>query len=328
MKVNSFYILIALLLVGLFFVTRKLYHGGSQAWVGVAEARDYTISSEKQATVQSIHVVQGQAIEKGDTLIQLSSLSLLQDIERLENKISALQSEREEKKNLANSDIQLTRSMHAIDINTLEKEITQAESEIQLNKSIAGASSNGSTTTTSPLEEKIKSLKEEINLRNRSTQIKINDITVKNNTDQVLIQNQIQLLKNELTLLQQEMENLTKISLADGVVETVPVKSGDEVDAYTRLITILPTHPTSAVGYLLTEKNNPPIGTSVQIQSYGAPWKTVMGKVIGFGTVTSLPDILQKSTAVKAFGKEIFIELPQQNDFSTGEKLLIRLWEE
>jgi HlyD family secretion protein len=50
--------------------------------------------------------------------------------------------------------------------------------------------------------------------------------------------------------------------------------------------------------------------------------------VIGYGAVTSLPDILQKSTAVKAFGKEVFIEMPLQNDFSTGEKILIRLWED
>ena len=326
MKVNSFYILIVILIVGMFFVTRKLYHGDGQAWVGVAEARDYTISSEKQATVQSIHVVQGQAIKKGDTLIQLSSLKLVQDIERLQNKIATLQSEKKEKKNLANSDIELVRSMQTIEISQLEKEITQADSEIKLNKSITGT--NGNESLVSPLEEKITSLKEEINLRNQSTRIKINDITVKNNADQALLQNQIQLLQNELTLIQKEKENLVKISLADGVVETVPVKTGDEVDAYTELISVLPTHPTAVVGYLQSEKNAPPIGTKVQIQGYNARWKSSNGKVIGYGAVTSLPDILQKSTAVKAFGKEIFIELPLQNDFSTGEKILIRLWEE
>jgi HlyD family secretion protein len=314
------------LVAGLFFITINLYHGGSQAWIGIAEARDYTVSSEKQATVQSVHVVQGQAIKKGDTLIQLSSLKLVQDIERLQNKISTLQSEKEEKKNMAVSDIELIRSLHAIDINKLEKEITQAESEIKLNKSIAGT--NGNDSQVSPLEEKIKSLKEEINLRNQSTQIKINDNSVKNKADQALIQNQIQLLQNELLLLQKEKNNLIKISLADGVVETIPIKTGDEVDAYTKLLSVLPTHPTSVVGYLQSEKNNPPIGTQVQILGYNARWKSAEGKVIGYGAITALPDILQKSTAVKAFGKEIFIDLPTQNDFSTGEKLLIRLWEE
>jgi HlyD family secretion protein len=329
MKINSFYILILVLVAGLFFITRKLYHGSSQAWVGVAQAKDYTISSEKQATVKSIHVVQGQAIETGDTLVQLSSLKLVQDMEKMGSKIKAMQTEKEEKKNLAYSEMELIRSTQAIDINKLEKEIAQAESELKLNRSIAGNTNEvGTDSPGSPLEEKIKSLKEEIMLRNQSTKIKLNDITVKSNTDQTVLQNQIELLQNELILLQKERESLVKISLAAGVVESVPVKPGDEVDAYTKLISVLPTHPTSVIGYLQNEKNNPPIGTRVQIAGYESRWKTAQGKVIGYGAVTSLPDILQKSTAVKAFGKEVFIEMPLQNDFSTGEKILIRLWED
>lgn len=310
----------------LFFVTRKLYHGNGQAWVGVTEAKAYTISSEKQATVKSIHVVQGQAIKKGDTLIQLMSVNLLQEIDRLQNKISTFQSEKEEKKKLTQSDIELVRSSQDIEINQLKKEITLAESEIRLNKSIAGNTSTEGQE--SPLQEKIKSLKEEIKLRERATQIKINDIQVRNNAEQTILKDQIQLLQNELDLLEKEKGGLIKISHADGVVESVPIKNGDEVDAYTRLISVLPTRPTSVVGYLQSEKSNPAIGTAVEITGYNARWKKKSGKIIGYGAVTPLPDILQRSTAVKAFGKEIFIELPPENEFSTGEKLLIRLMEE
>ena len=82
------------------------------------------------------------------------------------------------------------------------------------------------------------------------------------------------------------------------------------------------------IGYLPAEKAFPPIGTRVQVYSYDARRKTAEGKVIGYGAVTALPEILQKATAIKAFGKEVFIELPLGNDFSTGEKMLIRLWEQ
>ena len=159
-------------------------------------------------------------------------------------------------------------------------------------------------------------------------QIRVNDLILKSNTDQSLIQNQIDLLKDELNLLQKEKASLIKVSLADGVVESIPVKPGDEVDAYTRLVSVLPTHPTSAIAYLQAKAVSPAIGTQVQVQSYDAHSNTTEGKVIGYGAVTSLPDILQKATAVRAFGKEVFIELPAQNEFSTGEKLLIKLWEE
>ncbi len=318
-----------LVLVGaLYFITRKLYNGSGKSWVGVAEAKDYTISSEKQATVFSIHVVQGQTIAAGDTLIKLSSLSLVQDIEKLENRIATLQSEKIEKQSLVKSEIELLKSGSAIDVNQLQKEINQAESELTLNKNLtAELKLNTNQSQISPLEEKVNALKAEITLRSQSLQIKIQDLTVKNTTDQSLLLNQIRLFQNELSLMRKEKLGLVKVASADGVVESIPVKQGEEVDSYTNLLSILPKSPTSVIGYLQAEKDNPAIGTKVQLQGYEARWKTVEGKVIGYGAITALPEILQKSTAVKAFGKEIFIEMPAQNNFSTGEKLLIRLWE-
>lgn len=328
MKINSFYILILLLIGGMIYLTKKLYSGSGKSWVAVAEAKDYTISSEKRATVQSIYVVQGQAIKAGDTLIKLASQTMIQDIEKLEHRITALKSEKAEKQNVALSEIELLKSAISIDINRLEKEISQAENELKLNKSITSdLKLNTNQTQMSPLQEKINSLKEEIGLRNQSLQIKIRDLAVKSNTDQSVLKNQITLVENELSILRKENLGLVKIAGSDGVIESVPVKQGEEVDAYTNLMSILPKSPTSAIGYLTAEKNNPPIGTKVRLLGYEARWKTEEGKVIGYGAITSLPEILQKSTAVKAFGKEIFIELPAQNDFSTGEKLLIQLWE-
>jgi hypothetical protein len=127
--------------------------------------------------------------------------------------------------------------------------------------------------------------------------------------------------------MNREKASLVKIATNDGVVESIYVKEGEQLDAYTRLVSILPRNPTSVIGYLQAEKSFPPIGMRVQVLGYDARWKSVEGKVIGYGAITALPEILQKATAMKAFGKEIFIELPAQNDFSTGEKLLIRLWE-
>ena len=105
-------------------------------WCGCR--RDYTISSDKQATVQSIHVVQGQAIRAGDTLVQLVSMKLVQDMTKLDSKVQTLESEKVDKKKLSASEIELIRSAHAIEINNLKKEIAEAESELRLNKEITG----------------------------------------------------------------------------------------------------------------------------------------------------------------------------------------------
>jgi HlyD family secretion protein len=270
--------------------------------------------------------VQGQAIAKGDTLMVLSSKLLLQEIEKLYNKIKVLESERIEKQGLLKSEISLLQSTHAVSISELEQEITQAQSELNLNKSLSSSlKTNTSPVAASPLEEKIKSLKAEIDLRNKSLQVQINDLTVKHSTDQSILQNQIRLLQEELAFMQREKSGLIKIAPGDGVVESIPVKQGEEISSYASLLTILPKNPTSVIGYLQAEKGVPAIGSKVQLTGYESRWNSIEGTVIGYGAITALPEILQKSTAVKAFGKEIFIEIPAQNTFSTGEKMLIRL---
>lgn len=328
MKVNSFYILVFVLVGALLFVTKKYYNGSGKNWVGMAHAKDYKLSSEKQASVISIRVVQGQAIQAGDTLITLTSEALSQDMEKMQARIRTLQSEKVEKQSLVNSDIDLLTSSNAIDVKQIENEISQAEAELKINKSLTSdLNLNASKQQVSPLEQKIQSYREEIALRNKELQIKINDLKAKNNTDQSVLQNQIQLLQNELALLEKDKRGLVKVAASDGVVESINVKEGEQVDAYMSLVSILPKNPTSVIGYLQAEKTFPPIGTKVQVLGYDARWKTAEGRVIGYGAITALPEILQKATAVKAFGKEVFIELPAQNDFSTGEKLLVRLWE-
>ena len=326
MKINAFYILVVLMVVGLFLVTRKYFNGSGEHWVGVAHAREYKLSSEKQASVMSIRVVQGQEIRAGDTLMVLASEALLQEIDKLQARIRTLQSEKTEKLKLVANDIALLSSDHAIDVKQIDNAIVQAETELRINRTLTGEDASAPGKPLSPLEEKVKSLREETALRNRELQIKVEDLKAKSATDQSLLENQIRLLQNEYLLLEKEVKNLTKIAASDGVVESVNVKEGEQVDAYVSLMSILPRNPTSVIGYLPAEKAFPPIGTRVQVYSYDAQGKTVDGKVIGYGAVTALPEILQKATAIKAFGKEVFIELPLGNDFSTGEKMLIRLW--
>jgi HlyD family secretion protein len=78
------------------------------------------------------------------------------------------------------------------------------------------------------------------------------------------------------------------------------------------------------VGYQVGKKESLPVGTKVSVQSYEHSRLSTEGKVIGYGAVVVLPEILQKYPAVKAFGREVFIEISANNGFATGEKVLIR----
>ena len=324
MRFNWFYLFVLLFFLTMMVISLRYFRGSGHSSVGVTYAKEYKINAEKSALVSSIPVVPGQQVKEGDVLVELTSGELEIEIDKLENKISAMKADQSEKAKLAHSEIALTRAEQGVEIQELTTDITQAEAELQLNRKLTQDQDKGSPEDGHPLEKKIESLKLQRARREEATAIKVKDIEQESATEQRILENQIKLLERELQLLKDEKRKLNKFASSDGVIENVYVKQGEQVDAYTALVSVNPVHPTTVVGYLVGKKEMLSVGSAVDIRSYEHPAVVASGKVIGYGSVVELPQILQKSTAVKAFGREVFIEITPQNDFATGEKVLIR----
>ncbi len=175
------------------------------------------------------------------------------------------------------------------------------------------------------MRQRSTSLQKQKAKHTQAIKIKETDIRQEGFIDQQQLNNQINLLEQELELLKIEKSKLVKYAMADGVVKSVYIKPGEQVSGFTPLLSITPVSPTTVIGYLAGKNNNAfAVGDSVRVSAYGNGSIRIMGRVIGYGAVIELPEILQKSTAVKAFGREIFIEIPAQNKFANGEKVLIR----
>jgi len=325
-RINWFYILIGALFLAMLFISSRYFKGSGDASIGVAQSREYKINSDKSALVKSINVVPGQQVNEGDLLIELTSETLEIEIAKLSNRIAVLKSERAEKAKLAAAEISYLKAQNNITLEELDLEIQQTTSELTMNEAltkdfVATEKSN----TISPLEIKINSLKQQKKMHLMAQDIKIKDVLQESTTEQKLLENQIVLQESELVLLLNEKKKLNKYANAAGVVKNVYVKSGEQVDAFTPLLEVNPKRPTTIIVYLVGKKSDLyPIGTTVSVSSYDQRRNAVAGKVIGYGSVSELPEILQKSTATKAFGQEVFIEVSPDNLLANGEKVLIR----
>lgn len=327
---NWFYLTIALLFMGMLYISAKFFKGSGNSSIGITQSKEYKINSEKSALVKKVHVVPGRQVKAGDILVELTSNELEIDIDKLTNRVSVLKSEQLEKSKLVASEIEYAKAQHGITIEEIETDISQINSKLELNRTLTREFGSGDDTTSAslaknPQQTKLRSLQQQKQKHERALHIKIADIRQENTTEQSLLVNQIGLLERELELLIEEKKKLSKFASADGVVENVYVKDGEQVDAFTSLLSVNPVRPSMVVGYLVGKKVNiPAIGSIVTVSSFTLRSVSVAGKVIGYGSVTELPEILQKSTAVKAFGREIFIEIAPENTFASGEKILIR----
>lgn len=325
MKLNWFYIFVGLLFGIMLFLSVRYFKGSGHGSVGIAYAKERNINSEKSAIVKSIPVIAGQEVKAGDLLVQLTSNELEIEVHRLENKLAILQREQTEKRKVAASKIDLIRSENSIRTQELNTEISESEGELELNRQlITSFRLDKDSIATHPAEMKINSLKEQRRRHEETALIRIEDVRNDNQTDLRNIENEIKLLQKELEFFEQEKVKLSKYATAAGVISNVFVKEGEQIQSYTSLLSVNPLHPTTVVGYLVGRKVMLPVGATVQVSAYEHASNHATGKVIGYGSVVQLPLILQKSTATMAFGREVFIQIPDVNPFASGEKVMIR----
>ncbi|MDH4297085.1 MAG: HlyD family secretion protein, partial [Cyclobacteriaceae bacterium] len=306
-SINWFYIFVALLFVSMLYVSARFFKGSGKSSIGITKGKEYKINSEKSSLVKRVYVVPGRQVKTGDVLVELTSNELEIDIDKLTNRIAVLKSEQHEKSKLVESEIAYVKAQHGITIAEIDTDIEQIQSKMELNRNLTREFAPEASDTTSvnlsrnPQQAKLKSLEQQKAKHRQAMAIKIEDIRQENTTEQSLLVNQIRLLERELELLAAEKKKLSKFAATDGVVENVYVKDGEQVDSFTPLLSINPVRPSTVVGYLVGKKFDiPEIGSAVRVSSYEHRSVTVAGKVIGYGSVSELPEILQKSTAVKA----------------------------
>lgn len=325
MRFNWFYVLVAVVFLAMLFVSFRYFRGSRSSTVGVTYAREFKVNSEKAAFVSSIDVVPGQQVKKGDLLVELSSAELELEIEKIVSRINVLKSEKYEKAKRHNTTLQLLKADHSLEIEQLRSEIAQMENEIRLNKSLMKQfARDSSSNQVNSSDLKLRSLKQQEARQSQTVEVKVEDMLEQHQLDQKLLQNQIVLLENELALINREKAALSKFATEDGVIADIYVRRGEQVEAFTPLVSIDAVHPSTVVAYQIGEKNNLSVGGTVQVMSYGRRNILVEGKIVGFGAVVQLPEILQKATAIKAFGREVFIDIDENNELATGEKVLVR----
>jgi multidrug resistance efflux pump len=308
----GFYLFTAVLLVAMLFINFKFFKGNS-------------------STTKRILVVPGQEIKAGDLLVEMENNLLEMEITKLQSKIAALKKEKEERATLVKSKIDYLQAEGGIQVEELLSEIQQINSELDLNRkltdqfSTATAHNPDITHEVSPEKLRITSLQGKSSLHHQATSIKIKELVKDNAAELLVLENEINLQKQELELLRSEKNKLNKYASYSGVVEDVFVKPGEQIEDFVPIISINPIHPSSIVGYMVGARSRQiPVGAKVAVTSYERKNITTSGEIIGYGAVIALPELLQKSTAVKAFGRQVFIKIPEKNQFATGEKVLIK----
>ena len=131
--------------------------------------------------------------------------------------------------------------------------------------------------------------------------------------------------RKELILLENEANFLNNYAPVDGTIGDVMAQVGELIPPYTTIMSLYEINPTIIKAFM-NEKNryNLSVGDEVLVESSNRDY-SISGIVTEVGSrIVTYPNRLLEVQDRKIWGQELFIKIPENNDFLNGEKVYVR----
>ena len=116
----------------------------------------------------------------------------------------------------------------------------------------------------------------------------------------------------------------------DGIIGTISCKEAEHVSSYSTLMTFYEPHSGLIHGYVHEDLTlQVQMGDRFEIGSLKNENIRYEGKVVGLGSrIVEIPTRLRKIPEVKTYGREVQLEITQENSFLQKEKVSIKIYDE
>lgn len=307
-----------------------VYQGKVAMFRGIAEASETIISVPSATEIVKVHVVPGQEIHAGDTIVEINRPDLTLRIAELTREIDAL----EGRSNLSSAEIDQKVADVKANLETrrltLTAEIRNLEAEYNSNKAISAklkslSNSKSQSDGNDAMAMRIKSLKNELALATKSANEQIALLRGSSKLQKASGKSEAENLKKELEEMQKQQEELIQIAKEDWVVGDVNVRDGEKVSSFAPIVTLAHKSPTLVRGYINEQiYQNMDLGEAVKVTTLAGTGKAVVGEVVGLSSrIVAFPERMWKMPEMPVYGREVTIKIPENNPFLLGEMVTI-----
>ena len=327
MKINLLYILIPAAIVGCYWIVNDLQGQSEHTFFGTAESEPQTINFEHDVLVQDVRVVVGSQVKKGDTLAILYRSELDKTtVDRLAD-INQVEVEKNAKTETLNKERDVLSARQAARMSELISQMRVLHIEDSIKSSVKTSIYNNLPYDNKLVREKIAALEEEIRQSQKQTIEQIRQIDAQRQATQMISQAKISQVRQDLDYVKSEKGKLILFAPIDGFVEQVNISRGSLVQSYKDLFKINPKKPNKIIGFIHESADVPfQLGDSISLQSSLRLQIQTKGVIIGSNPkLVELPYRLRKFTELRAWGREIYIQMPDTNRFYIGEKIVLTL---
>jgi multidrug resistance efflux pump len=320
-----------LFITAVLVLSSRYYKNSSDAIVAQVEPQKVAISYQKSVKLIRLFVIPGQDISIGDTLLIAERPDLVYDMEKSRNQLEAKLIERQKIYDDYNNRLLSNEISGRTRLSDLDHEIILINNRISTNKKLIHDMGTvqvdhepiGDSTLTRD-EIRLQALKNERIHTEKDYQLRQNKIAQERNTAIELINKEINILEQEIILFEKEKDELIKISPINGTVGNVYAQIDELVSPYTTIISLYKSN-NNIIKAFTNERKRMEVtaGDTVLVESSNREY-SIRGVVIEVGSrITDYPRRLLDNTLVDVFGQEIFISIPDDNRFLSGEKVYV-----
>ncbi len=325
---NLFYVVVFLVAVALLIFSLNT-KDRSFAVIAEVEAQKTAISFHKPVRIKELHVKPGQHVKTGDLLLEVERPDLLFDIEKIKNEQNQLESSLEKLEMDFVTSKRVTSLKHIQQLSEIDGRILELESQQRADSlfysEVSGWVGIDSTKDELSLADiKLANLEEEKKLESRRYYSEKDRQSKLYEKDLQSFSYRQELLDTELKSLLDEQLSLVQYAVFDGTIGSVSVQLMELIPPYQTIISVYDENPNMIKAYMNElDEIVFRVGDQVVVESMNRTYQ-IEGEIIEIGSrIVSYPRKMNPLGQVDMWGKEVFVQIPEQNNFLNGEKVFV-----
>ncbi len=325
-SINLLYLILPLAAWAVFGLFKYLNHG-TATFYGVAENLETQVNLDHAVTVNRIHVQAGQFVTKGTLLLEVTRTVLDFQVKELRHEIAEVEANTRLRIAELRGELERLRAQRAEKVGEIQAGIRTLEAEQALNRTLLRELKSVSVTSgNSPYTARLDALRDELRFAVEPLDAEMARVENELRLTASPARAQIERMRNDLAFTETEQGRLQLRAPNDGLVGAVHCREGENVSAFNSMISFYEQNPTRVVAYvhesLILQVN---IGDTLQVVSSVHTGEKCLGRVSGLGhRVVEIPERLRKIPEIKAYGREVLVDIPAQNRFLQKEKVLLQ----
>ncbi len=327
-KFNTFYFIVFAVGIVLWFMT-TVFDQRVNSFYGVAQNKETEVNKNFDLYVNHIYVLPGELVKKGQKLLDISRIREEEKLMEQDLRIDELRAEEQAWTQTQNAKIRDLESQKEIELAQLDAKKDELNTQLEQRKSLFdGLSSVGvEDADFKHIEDRIEAIENEKLLLQQSFDQRLADANGALTAGRNPYSKQVARLAAEKKFYD-DTKVISESILApqDGRVGNIHCKLGEHIPAFNSLLSIYDLNPTFVLGYVQEDLvTSMSVDDEFIIKSANKNKNlSYKGKLTGQESrYTPIDARFSRDPSITTWGQEINIQLPEDNLFLQGEKVIL-----